>query len=71
MSTYIITRYFESSKEEIIYEVPFSELDQHLGEFVAIYSTMGTVNVQDGRMDSLDEEGNFRTSITWTWTTKD
>ena len=69
MSNYIITRYFESSKEKLEYEASFNQLDRHLGEFVAIYSTMGTVNVQDGRMDSLDEKGKFRTSITWT--TKD
>ena len=66
MSTYIITRYFERTKENLSFEVTLSELDRYLGEFVAIYSTMGTVNVQDGRMDSLDEQGNFRTSITWT-----
>lgn len=66
MRNYIITRYFESSKERLMYEIPFSELDQNLGEFVAIYSTMGTVNVQNGRMDSLDEKGNLRTSIAWT-----
>lgn len=66
MSTYIITRYFERTKEKLSFGVSLSELDRYLGEFVAIYSTMGTVNVQDGRMDSLDEQGNFRTSITWT-----
>lgn len=66
MTNYIITRYFESSKEELMFEIPFSELDKNLGEFVAIYSDMGTVNVQNGRMDSLDEKGNFRTSIAWT-----
>lgn len=66
MSSYIITRYYESSKEKLIYEVPFSELDKHLGEFVDIYCSMGPVNVQNGRMDSLDEKGNFRTSLAWT-----
>lgn len=66
MKNYIITRYYESSNEELIYEVPFSELDKHLGEFVDIYCFMGPVNVQGGRMDSLDKEGNFRTSIVWT-----
>ena len=67
MSNYIITRYFESSKEQLEYEVnTLNELDRHLGEFVAIYSAMGTVNVQNGRMDALDENGNFRTSIAWT-----
>ena len=66
MSTYIITRYFGRTKEKLSFGVSLSELDRYLGEFVAIYSTMGTVNVQDGRMDSLDEQGNFRTSITWT-----
>ena len=66
MQNYIIARYFESSRERHEYEISFSELDKHLGEFVAIYSAMGIVNVQNGRMDALDEKGNFRTSIAWT-----
>lgn len=69
MSTYIITRDFEWSKEKLSYETSMKEMDRHLGEFVAIYSTMGIVNVQNGRMDALDDKGNFRTSIAWT--TKD
>lgn len=66
MSTYIITRYYGSPKEELKYEVSLNQLDKCLGEFVDIYCSMGTVNVQNGHMDSLDEKGNFRTSIAWT-----
>lgn len=66
MHRYIITRYFERTKEKLSFETSMKDLDRYLGEFVAIYSTMGTVNVQNGRMDALDEKGNFRTSIAWT-----
>lgn len=66
MDTYIITRYFERTKEKHVFKTSMKDLDRNLGEFVAIYSTMGTVNVQNGRMDALDNNGNFRTSIAWT-----
>lgn len=66
MARYIITRYFERTKEKLSFETSMKDLDRYLGEFVAIYSTMGTVNVQNGRMDAFDEKGNFRTSIAWT-----
>lgn len=66
MDTYIITRYFERTKEKYVFETSMKNMDQCLGEFVAIYSAMGIVNVQNGRMDALDSDGNFRTSIAWT-----
>lgn len=66
MDTYIITRYFERTKERYTFETSMKNMDQSLGEFVAIYSFGGTVNVQNGRMDALDRDGNFRTSIAWT-----
>lgn len=66
MDTYIITRYFERTKEKYVFETSMKNMDQYLGEFVAIYSAMGIVNVQNGRMDALDSDGNFRTSIAWT-----
>ena len=66
MYTYIITRYFERTKEKYVFETSMKEMDQYLGEFVAIYSIGGCVNVQNGRMDALDDKGNFLTSIAWT-----
>lgn len=66
MYTYIITRYFERTKEKYVFETSMKEMDQYLGEFVAIYSNGGGVNVQNGRMDALDNNGNFLTSIAWT-----
>lgn len=66
MDTYIITRYFERTKEKHVFETSMKEMDQYLGEFVAIYSEIGGVNVQNGRMDALDNNGDFLTSIAWT-----
>lgn len=63
---YIITRYFERTKEKHVFETSIKKMDQYLGEFVAIYSIGGAVNVQNGRMDALDNNGNFLTSIAWT-----
>lgn len=64
-STYNVTRSWPHREEIKFRDLEMHECDKILGEFVGIYSLIGKVSVEYGRMEARDDRGNLITSIDW------
>lgn len=64
-STYNVTRSWPHREEVEFHDLEMHKCDKMLGEFVGIYSLIGKVSIEYGKMEARDDLGNLITSIVW------